>query len=274
MYLTQAVDNAVYDSKVTLGKTVKYSMGDGDKAKVYIDEKSVIEAFLKTYYMSTNANSDREKALARARIVALVALDYDGFFVYSAKDMQDGIKHIISEKLPYKRSEEALTYYYTFGDEVTVFNRDTNELSYESLDELYDNKLDLSTIRSRAINASIISELNNSLSIHKRYAKNIGDSYDFYLPIGEDSSSMRHIHSVGLIAIVEGKEIATDRHFNFISYDESDLNFKEEIFAFEENAVKYYSDRLIDVTGDYLIYNSEFEAAKNGYLPYKSLVVR
>ncbi len=278
-----AINNAISDAKFTMNDSLKRSVNDECSKHLNIDERAVVDAFLDSFYLYFNAGDDVSKVLLRSNILALVILDYDGFYIYGASDKGGYIDHTLSEKYPYKYEEGDFAYIFSFGDDVKVVDmRDMTDkderLGHLFADTLYEDEL---IIRSKAINDSVVAKLKNTLLMHRELADAIGSSFDYFLPLGENSSLKRQIDSVGLISIVQGEgypKLAT-RTFTKggvfektgirrIDYMAGDIEEKDLIYAFELNGNKYYSKHKEDAGKDYLIFNSMKEAASEGYFPY------
>ncbi len=266
------INTALYDAKVSMNKSIKTSFDDVDNKQTYIDEKEVIDSFLKSYYLYFNARNEVDRALLRSNILALVLVDYDGFYIYGAGDKGDHLEHIISEKHPYKYEKDGTFYYFTLGNIVKKVDFDTNKVNYEKIGHLFTDTLegDEELIKNKCINDSIIGELKNTLYYHKKLGQFIGSSFDYYLPLGENSSLARNIDSIGIISIIEGRGYPVAGKIVNVNYSEADIEMNCEVYCFEEDGTKYYSEKIEDVKPPYLIFYSKKEASSHGYLPYKN----
>ncbi len=273
---TKGVSNAIYDAKFVMNETVLYSVGDEDDSHLNIDEKEVVDAFLTSYYMYFNAGDEVTKAILRSNILALVVLDYDGFYIYGATEKDGVFDHALSEKHPYKYEDGARAYFFNMGDEVEIVDLASGDIDYESLGYLFDGSSleDDELLKSRAINKSIIAELKSILQNHRKLGELIGSSFDYFLPVGKDSDFAREIDSVGLITIVEGEGYPKMGKVSKFDYSEADIEMNSLIFAFEKDGNKYYTANEKYIAGDYLIFNSKKEAARAGYFPYLKDIIK
>ncbi len=266
------VNTALYDAKVAMNQSIKNSFDDIDDKQSYIDKDEVINSFLNSYYLYFNARNEVDKALLRSNILALVLVDYDGFYIYGANNKGSHFEHMISEKYSYKYEKDGNFYYFTLGNIVKKVDFNTNNIEYEKIGYLFSDGLasDEELIKNKAINDSIISELKNTLINHKKLGKFIGSTFDYYLPLGENSSLSRNIDSVGIISIIEGRGYPVAGEVVNVNFSEADIERNAEIYCFEEDKIKYYSENLNDVNPPYLIFYSKKEASSHGYLPYKN----
>ncbi len=271
-----AISNSIYDAKFTMNESVKNSVSDEDTHHIDVDEKAVIETFLSSYYTHFSANDDVTKAILRGNILALIVLDYDGFYIYGAREKDGIFDHCISEKHPYKCEKEGKIYFFNLGNEVKIFDLSSADISYENLGYLFPESSldDESTFKSMAINASIVNEVKSTVKNHKKLGEHIGSSFDYYLPLGESSVLSRNIDSVGLITLIEGETYPKMGKISRFDFSAADIEMNKEIYAFNKNGEKFYTENPDNINADYEIFNSKKEAAKHGYFPYAGDLIK
>lgn len=224
--LDQYFGNAIDDAAV--------SLIDSDQDDLVINKQKAVDAFYYSIYaaMDITDNLDKQELLINYTPVIAVTCE-DGYYLYFSDRFKDSnnetcINKRWSEKIPYSYEDNDFIYRFTLGDTLTLYDKNklldtTGEqvlftLDYHDLSESEDyeyfrsERPDSFLLNDDKFNqvrkGCIIKDLETSLSYgcnkHNEIAKQYGITYNFAIPVIDNSEWVRSIDEPCIIVIFQG----------------------------------------------------------------------
>lgn len=296
-----AIDAASQDAATML----IYNAKQGNEAlyespkSVRLNKEKAAEAFFQTLYLNFGVADDPYAQGALARYVpALVAIGYDGYFIYSEQEYIDAkgevlIKHAWSMKKPYSYQDaKGNLLSFTLDDYVTVYEASTKSLKRGYLFEVdpttgrkYTSSLwsetdvpllidttNFDSVRRQVIVAHIQDDLEYEINKHNHLVRRYGVAYTFTLPTIDQEEWNNTVDDVGVLAFVQGIPVG-NQYYNNFALGGARIMKKPEIKGITVNGIKYYYNRSICESS--VVYHETFPnekvAAENGYHPLSCL---
>ncbi len=278
-YYQNIVNNATDDAASVIRTSSDRTASGGEALE--IDAEEVTKAFLDIYCGGFNAFTVTDRTRVSQYIMAVLILDYDGFYIYGAREVFDGsgqrkIQPILSEKQPFAYNDGAYSYQVTMGTSLTVIDNATlsrydGEWSilasyhgagtFESFEEW----------RNQIINTSVTNALEQTVTLHNRYTAELGCIYDFYLPLGEDNRLTTVTNEVGIIAFVQGQPLGGGEYLEMMALGQGAVVKEKPVDGYVDVAGQLYycAEATVHVHTDTLhkILSSGEAAALEGYYP-------
>lgn len=232
-YLNQCLNRAVDDAML------QFIEDDGIDG-LEINKERVIEDFFSTLYTALNIAHDpevKEEVSFFIPIISITAMD--GFYVYYTDEYKENnqfsyFKKQWSEKYPYYHEDEDFIYRFTLSNILTLYDKnrlldpsgekdiftlDFHDLIFMDKYQIFRNErpysflLDEETfqqVRKDVIISSIEKKLKTYCHSHNKIGKQLGISYEFHIPVIDNSEWIRTIDSPGMICLFQGYPLQTD----------------------------------------------------------------
>lgn len=275
------INNAVKDGTVMVKLSAEGVSGTGGSKAISINPEEVVEAFLASYHYGFNAKSITDRVRLNQYVMAILVLDYDGFFIYGTREVQEPsgsrvLKHVLSEKKPYLYEEGDYVVKVNLGDHVSVLNTSVWTEELGPIDDILDlppeiDPLDYDDFRQRVIKDSLEAALAEGVNGHNRYADQLGVTYDFYLPLGDGSALSKSVKDVGMMVFVQGYPMGGGRYLDMSSFATGNILARKVIPGYQDGSGDLYycegghSHSITDT--QVRTFGSPEEAASEGYWP-------
>ena len=134
--INNAIDTATHDAVDFLIELAEINEGKKIELNDAICE-ATINQFFNTMCVNYNLpNNDESKFYLQTYIPAVIIVGYDGFYIYSAEETTDGVKHVLKPKVPYSYEDSyGNIINFTLDNHVSVYMKDKG---YTYSGELYD----------------------------------------------------------------------------------------------------------------------------------------
>lgn len=239
-YKTSQV-KAVIDEKNKMDLCLSSGIDDGvntlaesfDKRDLITSREDVMNSFFTSLFASLDMVSDPVAQLnLRLYIPVILLTDSDGLYVFFHDEYNvSGITSIAmrwSEKYPYAYEDECFVYNFTMNDIVQIYDKNhivTNlsqepylevdyhdfqtEDAYQNFRHTYPNHFLLSDEQFYLVRKEVmIKQINDQMAYyineHNSIAAQQGISYNFSLPVIDESELLRSIETPGMIVVFQG----------------------------------------------------------------------
>lgn len=275
------VTTAIDDATVALKLFVEENYESNEVKKVHIDAAEVVNTFFTSYHYGFNVIGKVDKIKMDQYVLALVLVGYDGFYVYGCQNVVDemgirSIKPILSEKKPYLYKDNMYSMAVTLGDDMLLIENVNLAEEVGLVSDMTNLPLGIDPIdydwqRQKIIVDSITEALYETVNLHNRYVRQLGNSYEFHIPYTENASFADTIDDVGLLAIVQGQPLGRGDYLEIMSYTQGEVVQTGQVMAYEDTMGRlYYCDHeAFHTTVDThkKTFSTPMEAAKEGYYP-------
>lgn len=281
----RVVDTATQDAAKILIMNAKQS----HEAKyesfkdVRINKEEAVQTFLNTMYLNFGVFNDRVgQGVIDSYIPIIAIVGYDGYDLYYMDQYvnesgQHIFKHVWSPTKPYAYADSAgNSYSFTLDDYVTV-NRATDQSWIEgyrgeiasSAHIPFLNDADtFEQVRRSTIVNSIQQDLEYNINEYNNYAKKIGVSYTFTLPLISQEQWNNTIDDMGVIAFVQGIPMGTGYYNNYALGGSRVLKMAEYRGIIANGRKYYYASNACTSTAPTVeTFFSAKDAASKGYIP-------
>lgn len=287
----------VYKNQIFIERALDSAMKDGIMAMAYYqdqayygDEKhdlkssglQVIAAFMTSYQHQFQAISAQDRIRNDQYLMAVLVLSNEGYYIRNT-DLRLDISNkayrgvVISELQPYKYEDEQFLISMTWGDQVTMIDKQTLETHQGSYNQLTqwtytDSSEAYERMREEVIHDNIEEALIESVYEHNLYARRLGFYDDFHMPLGEGSLFERSINGPGLLVVCQGMPLGKGQVYEGFFFEKSTVMKREEIAGYENPTThqRSYCDVSCPLHGSddlIQIFASKQEAAAAGYYP-------
>lgn len=242
-----------------------------DYRNINLNLDAALDRFYKTVFMNLNIEDNySEQQSIKHRIPIKIALGYDGFYVNYFNT--DGKGEQWSEIHKYSDVQGDLVIHFTLGDEVSVTNVKTKESKTGKYEEVapyflrscLKDKETFDKVKSQVINSLIQSDLEYYTTRNNQIAKRFGWNMNFDIPYWGN----RAINSIAFVAFYQGDGYpGISKIYDSFGYSTSQSVVKKDIYGYNYEGKKLYSDRKLNNVGQLTYFENQFEAAANGYRP-------
>lgn len=279
MQYRSVINNAVKDGVVALKQSAKNVDAGHDTKAVKVNPQEVVTTFLAAYHYGFNAKSVTDRTRLNQYVLALVVLDYDGFYLYSTKAVTNPsgkqvLKPMLSEKMPYLYEENGYALKATLGDEVTVLNTGLWTETQGDISTLQDlppdiDAMDYGVKRQQIIRDSLTDALETAVNNHNLYGAQLGGSYEFYLPLGDGSAITQSVNDVGIMVFIQGYPMGGGRYLDMNTFAKGRILQTKSLPGYRDGGGNLYYCDEGHSHGDTQIktFSSAEEAAREGFWP-------
>lgn len=274
----KALDSSVDDGTMDLVEV-------DSKRNVVLNKEKAVEQFFVSLYANFGATDDDilQRKL-REHIPIILITDQDGFYIYYM-DTYEALEDVIlegrwSEKYPYIYEEDNFIYKFTFGDSVTMYDKDTNELltgNYKELGQLYTGSVmakedTFDAVRRTAIIHEIERWMNYYINRYNNIAYQFGITYQFWLPTIDKADWYRSIDDISMFVIFQNYPYYTGSldTYNRYAFGGARISKSKMYYIKEVNGLNYYHKEncyYIDLNGQENAYFTKEECALEGAFP-------
>lgn len=219
--MSRVLDAAVEDATDSM-----FSEGLSDK--VALDVEKGYESFIDTLYKNFQMIDDEySRRTVEGYIPCLAAIDYDGYYIMKhveySHNSETEIKMVWMPKQSYSYSDERYIYSLTLGNELTAYDKYTQEMYKDTADNFITNgtlpnsKLladdpdtaenalqDFDIRRRNTIVENLQKDIADTINNHNNIAKYYGITYYFSLPAMEHDDWLKTIDNAGFLAFFQG----------------------------------------------------------------------
>lgn len=283
---TSALRTAVQDAgaELNINETQQFESGYGSTKLMRADKEQALAALLHTLSLNMGINNDNlAKQGLMLYIPAIVVIDYDGFYVYSVDSYADQDGNIISEhrwrpKMPYVYLDrDGSSMAFTLDQYVTVYEASTGrwvsglreDLASEVSIPLLQDPDTFEEFRRHNIVHSIENQLSDSIHRHNVYARRLGVSYTFTLPVIPQEEWNNSLDDVGIVAFLQGVPVGGS-YYNNYALGGGRLEKSEPVIGYVDavKGLKYFARQGCFKSSIYSaeeVFTNERDAAADGY---------
>ena len=273
------INNAVDDGAQTLRRTaVAGAPGD---MEIAVDPEEVVASFLASYHYGFNASSDTDRVRLDHHLTALLITDYDGFYIYGVREVftKGGnrvLTHVLSEKQAYVYEDSSHLIHLTLGDRLRILDKHLMtemEGIYAELALLPASvpSLGYELWRQQVVTRSLVEALERTVSLHNRYGRDLGLTYEFHLPLGSEDALAQSVKGPGVYAFVQGQPLGGGRYLEWMAFGQGSISLAEGVTGYKDSAGNlYYCDSSCSPTvtdPEVKKFSSGREAASEGFYP-------
>lgn len=263
------IDSRVNHLTAIAGKAREYnkaldsSVDDGardlvevdSKRNVYLNKEKAVEQFFLSLYANFGVTGDGlQQRKLHEHIPIILITDQDGFYLYY-KDIYETLEGVVlrerwSEKYTYTYEDNNFIYNFTLGDIVTLYDKDTNEIStgnYMELGLLYADsamaeKDAFDAIRRTAIIEQLTKQMNYYISKYNNIAYQFGITYQFWLPSIDKADWYRTIDDISIFVIFQNYPYYAGSldTYNRYSFGGARITKSNLYYIKGVNGIKYY----------------------------------
>lgn len=282
----EIIDNSVKDaSKALLSPMNNESieiLSEGKKVnfkKTTLNLDKALWRFYQSLYLNLNIEDDFSgQESIKNKIPIKLAVGYDGYYINSWQEIVEGkkIKEIWHPKTPYLIFDEKnnLNISLTLDNTVYISGKDKEEKEYKAEDLIgkIDNSLfnkdieNFNIVKKQIILNQIQKDLELYSSINNQIAIKNGWGYTLKLPLLDG----RAINDISFIAFIQGKALNGVDLYNTYALGIARVVREKYIYGNEDNKtkVKYYHNEKCNEKDYNTIFDSEKDAAREGYHPH------
>lgn len=234
-----------------------------------VSKEEAVESFFLSLFTSLNVMDDipaQEKI--RMYVPIILVTDQDGYYIfYSDEYFVNGVSTIAkrwSEKYPYHYEDGAFVYNFTFGDEITVYDKnhmvtkednpvrtiDYHEIQTDDSYIEFRNKYPQSFLlqeenfyltKKQAMISDITDKMTYYINKHNRLASQLGIAYHFVLPLVDNSELVRSIETPSIVAMFQGYPLKTNGEiYNRLAISAARIRKKDVYYVEEKGWYKVY----------------------------------
>lgn len=266
----------------------QYESGYGSNKFMRVDKEQALDALLNSLYLNLGIPDDflSQQALL-VYIPAIVVMDYDGYYVYSAdeykgEDGSEQISHRWRPKKPYVYlDQQGNSVSFTMDQYVTAYDHSRNrwisglknEIKSDASIPLLHNDQQFDEVRRSVIVRSIEEDLAQVISHHNEVAPRWGVHYTFTLPTIPQEAWTNTINDVGILLFLQGIPIG-DQYYNNFAFGGGRLVKSKPVLGGVDMARQrklYYRSpcQIVESLSFQVeeVFANEKEAAAQGYFP-------
>lgn len=213
---------------------------------ILTDKEAAYHSFFCSLYAALGIMDNPAKREELLKYIPMFAvLDEDGFYIYfeDEYEREDGFHYTTrnwTECMPYSYSDEDFVYWFTLDGVVTLYDKNglingtvcLYQASKEELEEeplygrlrilrpdsfLFDME-SFMTVKQTAVIANVQDAMRYYINNHNRIAQKYGITYDFALPVMDNSAWARSIEHPGVLVMIQGYPIDVARKVIYNQY--------------------------------------------------------
>lgn len=283
---TSALRTAVQDagSELNINEEQRFESGYRSNKMMRADKEQALAALLHTLSLNMGIENDElAKQGLMLYIPAVVVIDYDGYYVYAVDSYTDQVGNVISEhrwrpKKPYVYIDrDGNSMAFTLDHFVTVHETSTDQwvsglredLASEVSIPLLQDRDTFEEVRRQSIVHSIENQLSERIHSHNVYARQLGVSYTFTLPVIPHEEWNNSLDDVGILVFLQGIPVG-DSYYNNYALGGGRLEKRDPVIGYNDsiNGVKYFSRAGCIQSSLFKaveIFANERDAAASGY---------
>jgi hypothetical protein len=274
----KALDSSVDDGTMDLVEL------DSNRNIVLNKEKAVEQFFVSLYANFGVTGDGILQRKLREHVPIILITDQDGFYIYYMDTYKALGEEVLggrwSEIHPYVYEDNNFIYKFTFGDSVTMLDKDTNELitgNYKELGIAYSDSAmakeeTFDTVRRSAIIYEIEKWMNNYINRYNNISYQFGITYQFWLPTIDKADWYRTIDDISMFVIFQNYPYYTGSldAYNRYAFGGARIAKSKMFYLKEVNGIKYYHKEkcnYININGQENAYITKKECALEGAFP-------
>ncbi|MBM6996405.1 hypothetical protein IM700_012180 [Paenibacillus sp. DXFW5] len=284
---TAAMRTAVQDAAVALNRNElqQFESGYGSEKWMRADKEQALAALLRSLYLNFGVADDPvgQHALL-GYIPAVVVMDYDGYFLYSADAERntDTYAYHWSDKKNYTYSDvDGNSIALTLDRKVTAYDAAADrwvsglqsEIKSEVSIPLLQSDEEFEAVRRATIVRLIEEDLARTIRLHNLLAEKRGVHYTFTLPVIPQEDWNNTLNDVGILVFLQGIPVG-NLHYNNYAIGGGRLDRTPTILGAVDpsTGMKYFYRESCSKARELgyreeEIFSGEREAAGNGYYP-------
>lgn len=258
--------NKAFDTAID--NAASYLVQAAPNRELILNKEEAVSQFFNTLYAGMGIMSDKSsKDIMDGYIPVIIVTAEDGYYVNYSDTYKEGeytfYSKRFSEKKPYYYEDENFIYGFTLGDMLTLYDKNktlqasteirTHYLDYHELqtsDTYKDfknkyrnhfllNEESFQLVRKQSIISSIEKSIAYYINKHNLIATNYGISYQFTLPIIDNSEWVRSMDYPSMFILFQGHPVGTgmDR-YNRFSFAGAKIR-KSEVYYLEQKSWYY-----------------------------------
>ncbi|MEG6589801.1 hypothetical protein [Paenibacillus barengoltzii] len=284
---TSALRTAVHDAAASLNRNElqQFESGYGSSKWMRADKEQALAALLRSLSLNFGVADDLTgQQILLGYIPAIVVMDYDGYFLYTADlDLSsDTWTYRWQDKKPYTYLDASgNSIAFTLDRQVTAYDAATNrwvsglqnEIKSEVSIPLLQNEALFDAVRRATIVRRIEEDLAQAIRLHNQIAAKLGVDYTFTLPVIPQEEWNNTLDDVGMLVFLQGIPVG-DHYYNNYAFGGGRLDLAPAVIgAVDPNTgIKYYFRESCDRANAYSyreeeIFPNERAAAEKGYFP-------
>lgn len=269
-------------SRLNENELQQFEAGYSSNKYFRVDKEAGLSALLDTLYSNFGVADDLigQRNLLNY-IPAIAVVDYDGYYIYSARERvavskEIEISHQWTPKKPFAYTDSwGNIIKFTLDNEVTVYDASQRLWVTGKRDEIGDstgiqllkNEEEFNNQRTSFIVRSLEEDLSRAIAEHNQYASTQGINYTFTLPLirGEDWANT--IRDVGILVFLQGIPLG-DQYYNNYALGGGRLIKRQVIYGGTDPSTGlryYYRASCAEAYRTEETFANEREAASRGY---------
>lgn len=280
----QALTVSVDDAAKSLLTNVKqdFESGYGSDKNTSANRTEAFNSFFKTLSLNFNVENPNGLGVLQAYIPVMAIVDYKGIYIYAMDEYKNAKNVLIREhvEMPMKpyvyKDDQGNMISFTLDDYVIAYDKAQDKWNEGFREEIKDSlSIPLlqdaelfENVRRTTILNVVQDEIEYYINRHNTYAKRLGVTYRFTMPILSGEDWQNTIDDIGVISFVQGYPLGGGDTYNNYALGGSRIIKQHDYYGTVIDGIKYYyrDDAGYSYPVDE-VFPNEKEAVKKGYFP-------
>ncbi|PGT83233.1 hypothetical protein [Bacillus sp. AFS040349] len=280
----QALTISVDDAAKSLLTNVKqdFESGYGSDKNTSANRTEAFNTFFKTLSLNFNVENPNGLGVLQAYIPVMAIVDYKGIYIYAMDEYKNAENVLIREhvEMPMKpyvyKDDQGNMISFTLDDYVIAYDKAQDKWNEGFREEIKDslsipllqNAELFENVRRTTILNVVQDEIEYYINRHNTYAKRLGVTYRFTMPVLSGEDWQNTIDDIGVISFVQGYPLGGGDTYNNYALGGSRIIKQHDYYGTVIDGIKYYyrDDEGYSYPVDE-VFPNEKEAVKKGYFP-------